>query len=754
MTRPPLLKSGRSSQVGSTDVIDDVELNRDVLRDRARHVLGIAGDDKTMPLRRTVRESGAGWYPLIALVVLISVDSFQTTGFLTLGPDIARAMGVGAGTIGALYALYNLALALATLPMAAYTQNRPRRATVAIVTAAIWSTATVFTGYAASAFALAGFIALNGAASGSVRAVHVPLLFDTYPTGVRARLLSSYLGAIWFSLVLGPALIGVLSLLNFTWRGVFIVMGGVSVFATLFAVRLRDPGFGRWDTERVRRAVRSRADEPAQAAASPERAEAATAPPERAPLRFFEIVRRLLLIPTVRRLLGAGVVLGMMLSPLVTFLSFYLDQRWHQGPVARSVFNVISNGLLVPIVLLGGRVIERLYRRDPAMLVKVAGVLLGAGILVLCTGILAPVYVIMLLMVSIGLATFALAITAAGMALNSIVPAHMRVHASSVSNIALYGAGGLLGQFFLSGIYARSGPTIAIASLAVPGVIAGAVLYSASRTINPDLDSLLDEVVEEEELRGLVASGRQLPMLSCRNIDFSYGSLQILFGVSFSVDDGEMVCLLGTNGAGKSTLLKVISGHLLPTRGSVRLRGSDVTYVDAPRRMRMGVQYIAGGQGTFGQLTVVENLRAFGYSMGRGRGRVEAGIDQTFAAFPRLAERRNQRASTMSGGENQMLALGRAFILKPELLIIDELSLGLAPKVVGELLETVRQINASGTSIVLVEQSVNVALSLVNHAYFMEKGQMRFDGAAQELLLRDDLLRSVFLNGAQHAGGA
>ena len=515
----------------------------------------------------------------------------------------------------------------------------------------------------------------------------------------------------------------------------------MSVLATLVALRLRDPGFGRWDTERVRRAVRTGSDA----------SEAAAAPLDRVPLRFFEIVRRLLLIPTVKRLLCSCVVLGMMLSPLVTFLSFYLDQRWHQGPVGRSVFSVVTNGLLVPVLIFGGRIIERLYRRDPALLIKIAGLALAAGIVVLCAGILAPVYVAMMLLVTVGLGGFALAISAAGMALNSIVPAHMRVHASAVSNIAIYGAGGLLGQFFLAGIYARSGPTVAIVSLSLPGILAGVVLYSASRTINSDLDGLLDEVVEEEELHGFLASGRRLPMLSCHGIDFSYGSLQILFGVSFTVDDGEMVCLLGTNGAGKSTLLKVISGHLLPNRGGVRLRGADVTYVDAPRRMRMGVQYIAGGHGTFGQLTVVENLRAFGYSMGRDRRAVESGVDETFRAFPRLGERRNQRVSTMSGGENQMLALGRAFILKPELLIIDELSLGLAPKVVGELLETVRQINASGTSVVLVEQSVNIALSLVDHAYFMEKGQMRFDGAARELLHRDDLLRSVFLSGTAQA---
>ncbi len=741
---PPLLASGRSGE--PADAVAEIEANRDALRERARQVLGIAGDSNTEPLRRTVRESGVGWYPLAALVILISTDSFQTTGFVTLGPDIARTLGISAGTIGALYALYNLALGLATLPMAAYTQTRPRRAAISIVTAIGWSVATVFTGFAASALGLAMFLALNGAASGSVRAVHVPLLFDTYPAGIRGRLLSTYLGAIWFSLVLGPALIGLLSLLDFTWRGVFLIMGCFSVLCTLAALRLRDPGFGRWDTERVRAAVRGDAT-----STSPTPGPSATSTTR---LRFFEILRRLLMIATVKRMLLAYVVLGMMLSPLVTFMSFYLDERWHQGPVGRSIFNVISNGLLVPIVVFGGRIVERLYRRDPALLVKLAGLLLGGGILVLCIGIVLPAYYAMLVVTSLGMAAFAMSISSTGMALGSIVPAQMRVHSSAISNIALYGAGGLLGQFFLAGVYDRSGPTAAIIALSVPGVLAGATLYSAHRTINGDLNGLLDDVIEEEELGTLVASGRRLPMLACRRIDFHYGSVQILFGVSFSVEAGEMVCLLGTNGAGKSTLLKVISGHLLPTQGTVRLRGTDITYVEAPRRTKLGVQYIAGGHGTFGQLTVVENLRAFGYARGRRRRAVEAGIEETFAAFPRLGERRNQRAATLSGGENQMLAIGRAFILKPELLIIDELSLGLAPKLVGELLETVRRINATGTSVVLVEQSVNIALSLVDHAYFMEKGQMRFDGAASELRQRDDLLRSVFLRGATQAVGS
>jgi ABC-type branched-subunit amino acid transport system ATPase component len=255
----------------------------------------------------------------------------------------------------------------------------------------------------------------------------------------------------------------------------------------------------------------------------------------------------------------------------------------------------------------------------------------------------------------------------------------------------------------------------------------------------------LDEVVQ---LGVATSQGRHLPLLACRGIDFSYGQLQVLFGVDFTIDDGEMVALLGTNGAGKSTLLRAISGLSPTDRGSIHYRGSDITHLAADRRVQLGVTQVPGGRAVFGAMTVVDNLRVYGFTCGRDRKTVEAGMAAAFDAFPRLAERRNQLAATLSGGEQQMLGLAKALILKPRLLLIDELSLGLAPVVVGELLGMVRRINAEGTAVVLVEQSVNIALSLVDHAYFMEKGEMRFDGRAADLLARPDLLRSVFLEGA------
>ena len=226
---------------------------------------------------------------------------------------------------------------------------------------------------------------------------------------------------------------------------------------------------------------------------------------------------------------------------------------------------------------------------------------------------------------------------------------------------------------------------------------------------------------------------------------YGEGSLVALAGFVVSVLADTALMIL---------LLRVVSGLGLPQSGTVRFRGQDITYVDAERRVAMGITQIPGGKATFGPLTVVENLRVAGYSHGRNRKAVDEGIEESFAAFPRLAERRSQLAGTLSGGEQQMLALSKALILKPRLLVIDELSLGLAPIVVGELLEMVRRINADGTAVVLVEQSVNVALSLVTHAYFMEKGEIRFDGEASGLLGRSDLLRSVFLEGSAVAVSA
>ena len=225
------------------------------------------------------------------------------------------------------------------------------------------------------------------------------------------------------------------------------------------------------------------------------------------------------------------------------------------------------------------------------------------------------------------------------------------------------------------------------------------------------------------------------------DLHFSYGRLPVLFGVSLEVGRGEALALLGTNGAGKSTLLRVIAGLEAPSSGHVMLDGEDITGLAAER----GLVLVSGGHAVFTDMTVEENLEMQALTVRRRRGWVKERRDVVLATFPRLAERLNQQAGLLSGGEQQQLALAKALLLDPKVLCIDELSLGLAPVVVGELIEVVRRIHASGVTVVLVEQSLNIAAQLCPRAIFLEKGQVRFEGATQLLLERDDIARAVFL---------
>jgi ABC-type branched-subunit amino acid transport system ATPase component len=242
-------------------------------------------------------------------------------------------------------------------------------------------------------------------------------------------------------------------------------------------------------------------------------------------------------------------------------------------------------------------------------------------------------------------------------------------------------------------------------------------------------------------------------VLVCRGVDAGYDGVQGLFGVDLEVRRGEVLALLGTNGAGKSTLLRVVSGLLPPWAGEVRFEGLDVTGASPGAMARRGVVQVPGGRGVFPTLTVAEHLTLATW-LRPDDPEVEARRAEVLERFPRLAERIGTQAGNLSGGEQQQLALGMAFLTRPALLVVDELSLGLAPTVVERLLQVVREINAAGTAVVLVEQSLNVALTLADRACFMEKGEIRFSGPTAELLDRPDILRSVFLSGAASLEGA
>jgi ABC-type branched-subunit amino acid transport system ATPase component/sugar phosphate permease len=725
---------------GATDAgVDEVAAAADRLRSAGRQALGVSGDEEPAPFRETLRRHRLTVYPIVALGLLVIVDQFQDSAFYILGPDISRALGFSKVFIGLLTSLAGLALTLAALPMAWAVEKRPRRGVVAITTGIGWSVMTLLTGFAGGLATLALLLVADGVTSGSVRAVHQPLLTDTYPPSVRVRVLSRYQNFVIAGTIASPLLVFLLTgPADLTWRGTFVVLGVICCVAALASLRLRDPGFGRWDSSRLRQSVHGDARDGGAAAG----ADADTT------LGFFEITRRLFLIPTMRRVLLSSAILGLLSVPLNTFFIFFLEERWHLDAPQRALFFAVLPLASIALVAVQSRYGERLFHTEPGRLFRLSAMLQLAGITALGLSIASPWFAGMVVAFAVTTATFAALLPLVSTGYLSVVRPQMRPHAAALVGIFIAGVGGVLGALVLGSFAQHYGTVGALATTLPFGIVSALVLAGTGRLVMRDLDRTVAELVEEEELRVLRGRGAHLPMLSCRHIDFSYDQLQVLFDVSFSVDDGERVALLGTNGAGKSTLLRVISGLGLPSSGSVRFRGAEITYLDAERRVRLGITQVPGGRAVFAPMTVIDNLLVYGHSLGRDRRSIDRGIEAGFAAFPRLAERRNQAAAKLSGGEQQMLGLAKAFILRPRLLLIDELSLGLAPKVVSELLGMVRTINDAGTAVVLVEQSVNVALSIVDHAYFMEKGEMRFDGRAPELLARPDLLRSVFLRGA------
>ncbi|HEX4162192.1 MAG TPA: ATP-binding cassette domain-containing protein, partial [Acidimicrobiales bacterium] len=241
--------------------------------------------------------------------------------------------------------------------------------------------------------------------------------------------------------------------------------------------------------------------------------------------------------------------------------------------------------------------------------------------------------------------------------------------------------------------------------------------------------------------------------LSCDKVEVSYGPVQILFGVDLEVHEGEIVALLGTNGAGKSTLLKGASGLVRVGGGAVRLGEAEIDGQQAESIARKGLSLMPGGRGIFPTLSVEENLRLGTWMVRKDHRAVSEAKERVLDLFPILRERAHQQAGNLSGGEQQMLSLSMALMVKPKVLMIDELSLGLAPTIVSQLIQVVKQLHESGVTIVVVEQSVNVALEMAERAVFLEKGEVRFSGRTVDLLERPDILRSVFIAGAGSVDG-
>lgn len=234
-----------------------------------------------------------------------------------------------------------------------------------------------------------------------------------------------------------------------------------------------------------------------------------------------------------------------------------------------------------------------------------------------------------------------------------------------------------------------------------------------------------------------------MAMLEVKDLQVYYGMIQAIKGISFEVNQGEVIALIGANGAGKTTILHTVTGLIAPKAGSIVFEGKDITKVPAHKIVSMGMAHVPEGRRVFAQLSVYDNLKMGAYTR-KDKNEIEESLENVYKRFPRLEERRNQMAGTLSGGEQQMLAMGRALMSKPKIILMDEPSMGLSPIFVNEIFDIIQEVSASGTTVLLVEQNAKKALSIADRAYVLETGTISLEGDAKALM-NDDSIKKAYL---------
>ncbi|MFA5787469.1 MAG: ATP-binding protein [Actinomycetota bacterium] len=697
---------------------------------RVRELLS---SEDVVPLRKTV--AAAGGYPLAIVFTLNLVRQLDAAILGVFAPNLKRYFGIDNKTLGTLVGVEVLLMILASVPVG-YLGVRLNRAKVLRWAAGAWSVIGFATAFAVRLIPFFGMRVAAGVAKGAVDPVGKSLLTDTYPVDTWNRVLAIETSAVPLANLIGPAIAGLLGLFmhgDGIWRVAFPVLTLPSLVALVVSRRLNEP------KSQIVRTVE----------ASEFKVEGAASD-----LGLRQAITRLLRIPTFKRqLVGIG-VLGFALIGWAVFASVLYEDAFHIGEAGRGFIAAFLASASLVGTLVGGRVGEKVFKRSARNATYLVGGGIAAYSVVLSLAVFLPS--IWLFVPVAWVATFCVGAASAPLyaILSAISPPRLRPLMFALLGLFVALFGGVAAGAIVGSVADAWGIRVAFAFLGPMGLMGGLLMARGGSTIDADIAHVEREFRQSQEpIKG--PSGRDLA-LRVRSLNFAYDQLQVLFDVDLDVEEGEIVALLGTNGAGKSTLLRAVCGLEKPMRGSVHFFGKDVTWEEAENKVRLGMSQVPGGRATFPSLTVLENLRTGGYTFRRDRARVERGIEEVFSYFPVLEQRKSQLAGTLSGGEQQMLALGRAFIAHPKLLLIDELSLGLAPVILEQLIGIVEAFRDRGTTLLLVEQSVNVALSIATTAYFMERGQIRFGGPAADLLERDDLLRSVFLQGAEThlAGGA
>ncbi len=685
--------------------------------------------EEAMSLREGLRKTGARTFVILAIIV--TLDNLQSQGLAVLAPNIQSSYHVSTGAITFVAGISGGFVVLGIVPMG-WLADRFRRAPIIGWATFVFGVMVFATGLATNIFLF--FLARFGAgiAQSSNNSVNGSLLGDAYPISLRGRIYAGLGMGAGVAAALSPILVGTIATAvggPNGWRWAFYALAIPIVFVAFLAFRIPEPPRGQFEKKDVLGEVFTDAR---PAAPSMEAA-------------FARILR----IRTIKTVLIAFSAIGFGLFTVPVLGNLYLKDHFGLDAFQRGLIGTIGSvGVLVTLPLVG-RYYDRLYRKDPARALTLI------GIVVLPVAILTPIQYFMpnaVLWAVFSVPVVVLLLTAFSMigpVLTSVAPYRLRGMVNAVGGIYVFFVGATGGAVLAALLDSVVGIRATVLIIMIPSIlIGGFFIIRSAHFIRNDLSLVVVELQEElEEHRRQEEDPANIPVMQLNGTDFSYGHVQVLFGLSLEVQRGEVLALLGTNGAGKSTALRVAAGLETPSRGVVRLNGRDITYTTPEQRNRLGIHLLQGGKGVFPQMTVAENLEMGGFVYRSDRADLRRRINRVLELFPVLKDRRGQRAGSLSGGEQQMLALAIVMLHEPEILMIDELSLGLAPIVVQSLLEVVEGLKTAGVTLIIVEQSLNVAAAIAERAVFLEKGRVRFSGPVRDLMERDDLARAVFLGG-------
>ncbi|MEM7141161.1 MAG: ATP-binding protein [Actinomycetota bacterium] len=683
--------------------------------------------EEPMSLREAMKVGGS--FTVVMMFFLNFIDDLPRA-FRVVGPDIQDTFNISDTVLAGVMGFGGVALVLGAVPMAALADRVTRVRLIPLMSLA-WAGTLALSAAVANVFQLFW----TNTATSFAQAYRIPvsnsILTDAYPIPARAKVFAFEGLGRPLGQLLGPIIIGGVAVAaggTEGWRWAFLVVAIPPVLVGLASIGMKEPARGQHEQASILTDDALDVDE--------------LEPSMSTALARLRKIRTFYFFAT-----GVG-VLGFALIAVPGQFNLLLDDKYGYDALDRGL---IEGMIWIPSLIaipIAGRRFDQKFREDPESLVRLTGSLIAlAGLIYL---IVLPLKPIGPLVLGLGLAQACIgaAFVAAPTIIAAVAPYRIRAQAFALLPVFIFLMGGFIGGLVAGQISdAYNNRTAMILLAPWTAMLAGWLIRRGAFHIRRDISLAVEELLEEQEEAQKIASGETVPALQVRNLDFSYGPVQVLFDVEIEVAKGEVVALLGTNGAGKSTLLRAVSGLGIPDRGVVRLNGRTITYAEAETRFRVGIVQLRGGAGTFPELSIGDNLKASMLGAGMEPAEQDRRIARALQQFPALDGRLSERAGDLSGGQQQMLALAMALVHEPEILLIDELSLGLAPVVVQELLEIVERLKAGGQTMIIVEQSLNVALAFADRAIFMEKGIVRFEGPAQELAERDDLARAVFLGG-------